>query len=97
MDSVTVVFQRENGEAASAVYCHAGADRQMLEAFFDEVERVTPRSTRFDDPEYLAAKFVVWMMQGDLRNIGCGVVHPDYIDTPVRYVVCRSSGRPAIS
>lgn len=30
-----------------------------LEKFFDEVERQTS-DTRFDDPSYLAAKFVVW-------------------------------------
>jgi len=49
-----------------------------LAAFFSDVERQTNGDTRFDDPSYLAAKFVVWQANRnahggpmlDFRSVG---------------------------
>lgn len=45
---------------------------QTIQGFFEEVEKQTS-DTRFGDAEYLAAKFVVYLMENKLDNLGCGV------------------------
>jgi len=55
-----------NGEISANIYRHPDGypDGEhgvpaSLARFFDELERQTP-DTRYGDPEYLAAKFLVW-------------------------------------
>ncbi len=51
-----------------------------LARFFADVIAQTGGDTRFSDPSYLAAKFVVWQMalngsaKAPLASLGCGVV-----------------------
>lgn len=51
------------GKPECAIYRHWGTTPESgmngLPAFFDEVEKLD--DTRFNDPSYLAAKFVVWL------------------------------------
>jgi hypothetical protein len=47
------------------IYLHWGGDASFMDSVFDEffsaVEEQCGTDTRFTDPSYLAAKFVVWM------------------------------------
>ncbi len=76
-----------------------GAD---LLAFLDEVEAQCPNDTRFNDPEYLAAKWVVYKAGGYSRGTplsftSVGICSADHGDIAFRYVVrCGRSGRPRI-
>jgi hypothetical protein len=83
-----------------------------LEKFFDAVEEGTPNSgPRFDQPEYLAAKFVVWQADqnahtfdgkryrktGKLDFIGVGVLMENPGDIEYEYFVnCSSGERPDV-
>lgn len=79
-----------------------------LEKFFAEVERQTEGGmggTRFSDPSYLAAKFVVWQAGefakygsgNPLDFISLGITDQDAGDGEYVYtVVCSGSGRPTV-
>jgi hypothetical protein len=76
-----------------------------LEKFFGAVEDQTS-DTRFGDPEYLAAKFVVWEATKDyeyrsgarLDFLGVGVVTQDAGDAAYIYTVkCAGPGRPQVT
>lgn len=61
---LVTTFCDEDGDAVAHVYDHWAADNEAcaekkLQAFFDAVQEQCP-DTRFTDPSYLAAKFVVW-------------------------------------
>ncbi len=65
---LVTTFCDEAGEAVAHIYDHWAADREQeaetcLQAFFDAVQGQCP-DTRFTDPSYLAAKFVVWRAGG---------------------------------
>jgi hypothetical protein len=49
-------------ETEAIVYSHFDGDSldEDLKEFFADVEKQAPKDTRFDDPTYLAARFVVW-------------------------------------
>lgn len=55
------------GETQANVYRHSDGypDGVLpdLQKFFEAVEAQCGHDTRFDDPEYLAAKYVVWQSQ----------------------------------
>jgi hypothetical protein len=62
-----VHFVDTDGELAARVYRHydgypEGESGVLadLERFFGDVEKDAPGDTRFNDPEFLAAKFLVW-------------------------------------
>lgn len=65
---LVTTFCDESGEAVAHVYDHWAADNEAcaekkLQAFFDAVLEQCG-DTRFTDPSYLAAKFVVWRAEG---------------------------------
>jgi len=90
----TVHFE-QNGETQAIVYRHSdgypdglGND---LQTFFGDVQLQT-RDTRFNDPCYLAAKFVVWQAARYARTnpldfLGVGIVMEDPGDIEYRYHV----------
>lgn len=75
-------------------YCGSYAD-EVLDEFF-EAELADPKhDNRFDDPSYLAARFVTWYSESD--GLGIGIVEPDSSmgETDWR-VYCESSGKPRV-
>jgi hypothetical protein len=105
------VFGQEAGAHSEAiVYRHSdGYPDCMLPAlaqFFEAVEQQT-KDTRFTDPSYLAAKFVVWLAgefaygHHALDFLSVGVVTEDPDDIKYRYVVhCDQKdedGRPVVT
>lgn len=97
------------GKVSAIVYRHLdGYPDGFLpdfEEFLDEVEKQAPNDTRFNDPEYLAAKYVVWQaMQyggGDryLDFLSVGVTTQDPADIEYRYTIwCdMRGGRPQVT
>ena len=106
----TVHFQYK-GVTKAIVYKHSdgypdglGKD---LEKFLDEVEE-NLSDTRFNDPQYLAAKFVVWQVKDyekyyglknhflDFFNVGIYLTDPS--DIEYRYLLeCSSYDKPTIT
>lgn len=76
-----------------------------LEKFFDDVQAQAGRDTRFSDPEYLAARFVVWQAAQNARDsakplafTGIGITLQDAGDGEYVYtVICNSAERPSVS
>ena len=81
-----------------------------LQAFFVAVEHDT-KDTRFDDAEYLAAKYVAWQAAqnhqgrlachpegGPLDFLSVGICLEDHGDIEYRYsVICKNYNRPAVA
>lgn len=111
----TIHFEYESGETAAIVYRHndgypdgLGKD---LAAFVDVVKAQT-KDRRFNDPSYLAAKWVVWDADQHaytyetpdytpkktpmLAFLGVGIVLSDPGDIEYRYHV-RCDGLPTIT
>jgi hypothetical protein len=106
-----VEFGYSVGKGEAYIYNHwdgfpkgIGAD---LERFLDDVEmRCT--DTRFNDPMYLATKWVVWCAEAQARDeapadplmiLGVGVTtgFAAHSDTEWEYsVVCATAGRPVV-
>lgn len=67
----TIHFEYAAGQTDAIVYRHSGgypdAVLPDLDKFFAAVEEQT-KDTRFDDPSYLAAKFIVWQAGHLLRD-----------------------------
>jgi hypothetical protein len=98
----TVHFEWPDGRCAAVVYRHSdGYPKGLgkdLRQFLREVEEQTSGTlagTRFDDPSYLAARWVVWdaahHASGDrpLALLGVGVVLKDPPDIEYRYhIIC---------
>lgn len=81
----------------AAVYTHyfgSYAD-ETLQEFFQAEESNPQHDNRFDDPSYLAARFVVWASNTD--GLGVGIVPLDSHagDTDWR-VYCESRERPRV-
>ena len=79
------------------IYCHWGTSEAELKDFFKEVEKQTS-DTRFDDPSYLAAKFVVWKSQqlnngNPLDFVSLGVCQESPGDVIKTYHVDCGNGR----
>src|SRR5688572_1517147 len=91
-DRTNIHFMDGDTVAANVYLHHGGTDvPDILNEFFDEVITNIPTDTRFDDPEYLAARFVVFMARKySLRKhpldfLGVGVMTRDASD--VQYIV----------
>ena len=101
-------------ETEAIIYRHCdGYPEAMLpdlDRFFSDVENQT-KDTRFSDPSYLAAKFVVWQSRenieayegyemhvgGPLDFLGLGICMEDPGDIEYRYhVVCMDNNRPRV-
>lgn len=97
-DRVTVHFQ-QGGRTDAIVYSHYGVDGDTLNEFFNEIE-TNLSDTRFNDPPYLAAKFVVWLAlksgsgKHPLDFLGVGVYQFDPEDLSRRYLVDCRTPRP---
>lgn len=99
-----------NGSIEANVYKHCDgypdAMVAVLEKFFADVEEQTS-DTRFGDPSYLAAKYVVWQAGvyaadvAPLDFIGVGVTTEDAGDGAYVYTVecggVRNGDRPAVT
>ena len=107
--SATVHFQ-ENGETAAIIYIHGDGNPECLgedlKTFFVDVRIQTkPRYTRFNDPRYLAAKFVVWQAARFASNpkkpldfISIGIMIEEVFDISYRYLVgCNTEDNPSIT
>jgi hypothetical protein len=102
----TIHFQRDS-ETQAIVYIHSDGYPeglgQDLETFLTEVE-VQVVDTRFSDPAYLAARFIVWQASRYVRAgrspldfTGVGVVLEDPTDIEYRYLVgCDGNDRPIV-
>ena len=69
----------------------------QLNNFFENVSQLT--DTRFKDPSYLAAKFIVHLMDGDIGSLGCGVVSNPNKFQCVNYfytVICKDNTKPKV-
>lgn len=104
----TVHFQDSDDGDRAIVYRHCdgypeglGTD---LERFFTDVQAQT-KDTRFGDPSYLAAKFVVWQAgeytkedgKKPLDFLSVGVVSEDPSDIEYRYLVkCNGDKKPKV-
>lgn len=107
-------FTFGSGELAANIYRHSDGYPEGvlpdLAKFFDAVEEQVPGDTRFNDPEYLAAKFVVWQAYafhgwtdtGDaappLDFLSVGIQLQDAGDAAYTYTVtCHGDGRPKVT
>ena len=109
----TIHFQHE-GNTEAIVYRHGdgypdglGND---LTAFLDDLE-ANVQDNRFDDPSYLAAKWIVWDAEKfvEMRKkhglgkghrcdfLSIGIVMDDPEDIEYRYLVGCNGGRPKIT
>jgi hypothetical protein len=108
-------FTDRTGQVAANIYRHSDGYPEGvlpdLEKFFDAVEAQVPNDTRFGDPEYLAAKFVVWqawenagilasdpLQVAPLAFLSVGVTTEDAGDGEYVYTVtCHGDGRPKVT
>lgn len=101
----TVHFQYD-GKTKAIVYRHRDGYPnglgKTLQRFFDDVSQL--EDTRFNDPTYLAAKFVVWQAarycrSDDLLNfLGIGIMLEDPGDIRYRYLLaCDTGERPVVT
>ena len=89
-----IIYRHSNGYPSGA-----GVD---LLRFLDEVNKLSDK--RFNDPSYLAAKYVVFLAdmfntsnESRLDFLSVGVVAQDPGDIEYRYVVnCSNGGRPVV-
>ena len=103
-----VAFAGRNGKEQAAVYKHWDGHPDTMTALFEEffaaVESQT-LDTRYGDPTYLAAKFLVFLAAhyrkengGELAFLSVGIVQPganhgqcyDYT------LICHGDGRPLV-
>lgn len=94
MSDATIVLFAEGDEDVAAVYLHWGGAENLerLEQFFDADMQNENHDNRFSDPEYLAARFVVWV-SGPTGN-GVGVADPVRREHTNIRVQCDSDRRP---
>lgn len=113
--NIHFTFRRKDEEVVVAnIYRHSDGYPEKvlpdLDRFFAEVEKQT-KDTRFGDPSYLAAKFVVWQageyakawhFDGEeiqpLDFLSLGIMSRDAGDAEYIYTVsCNGPGRPEVS
>lgn len=109
MGARAVIRFRCGDYVAGAVYLHWYGRPSEVHAnmadFFGAVESQCDSDTRFDDPSYLAAKFVVWFsakMARDparpLRFLSIGLAPPDSTDSWTYDVECADRlTRPVVT
>ena len=72
MGSRCVIRFGDNGGAVAGIYQHYEGSpevvRQNMSAFFEAVKEQCPRDTRFGDPSYLSARYIVWQAAKFARN-----------------------------
>ena len=95
--TIAIIYRHSDGYTDGEHGVLAGLGR-----FFADVQHQT-KDTRFDDPTYLAAKFVVWQAgkhtkkDNPLDFLGVGVVTTDPGDIEYRYIVtCANDAVPAV-
>lgn len=87
MTACNLRFLSKRGTVRAVVYRHYDGDPVSvgndMVLFFADVKRQVPNDTRFDDPEYLAARFIVWQAlrlapeDRPLSFLGVGVSNQD--------------------
>ena len=64
--------QPDINEVQAMIYLHWGGAptymKTVFESFFEDVAHQCGKDTRFNDPQYLAAKFVVWAAADNLDD-----------------------------
>jgi hypothetical protein len=104
----SIHFQGNDGKTNAIIYRHhdgypkgLGKD---LKIFLQEVKRQC-KDTRFDDPSYLAAKFIVWQsvkyaedsISKPLNFLGIGICIKDPGDIEYKYLIkCKNNKLPVI-
>lgn len=102
MSGTILLFADDHGDRA-ALYVHSDAtdSQELLEEFFTN-EDVTMTGTshysnRYDDPEYLAARFVAFMNGKFSGGTGVGVTVPSERSDDNLRVLCTQESRPRIA
>lgn len=108
-------FTDRSGEVYANIYRHSDGYPEGvlpdLEKFFADVAAQVPGDTRFSDPEFLAAKYVVWeawqmagiqaadpLQVAPLAFISVGIMTQDAGDAAYIYTVaCHSDGQPVVT
>lgn len=94
-DTTIVLFAERNEDVAGVFLYWGGPDTPArLEKFFTAELEDMSRDNRFSDPEYLAARFVVWA--SDTRGNSVGVVDVTRREETNVRVHCDSDQRPRI-
>lgn len=101
----------KDGNGAVTVYRHCdgypdGILPDLAQFFADVAEQCGRYETRFDDPSYLAAKFIVWQASRYAGNkwkplafISLGVLDPAKLPSDLEYeyrVICANGGTPTV-
>lgn len=92
-----VIRFAQGNEDIAAVYTHwRGSDAdEFLGAFFAAEEANPQRDSRWDDPSYLAARFVAWAVTE--RGTGIGIVQATDTESSLWRVHCDTHAtRPEI-
>lgn len=102
----------QSGKPVATVYRHWDSSPKTMVAdlatFFDAVEKQCGGDTRFGDPSYLAAKFVVWQAgryarepSSPLAFLGVGILGAGEVTGDAEYVydvACNDSdARPVVT
>lgn len=109
----TINFCTDDGELVAKIYRHCDGypDGEHgvpadLARFFADVQQQCSNDTRFNDPAYLAAKYVVWQAARNARSakaplnfLSLGVTVSDPPDIAYTYQVTASHGHalPAVT
>ena len=99
----SIHFQSDGSDVA-IVYRHSDGYPEGLgedlKAFFAEVRIQCGHDTRFNDPSYLAAKWIVWdaKQHGEgLKFLSVGVLLEDPSDIAYRYILaCDDDQEPKV-
>jgi len=100
----TIHFEQTYGNPEAIVYRHFDGYPEglgnALEEFLDE-SQMSDRDPMFDQPKYLAARWVAWDILRDHLTIyestDTGIVLHDPPDIVYRYhMICRDEGQPEI-
>lgn len=87
------------GQDIAAIYLHNSgsyADEVLDQFFTDEINKHITRQSdnRFDDPSYLAARFVAWY--SDPNGLGVGITTLDHNEDTNWRVWCEDSNKPRV-
>lgn len=101
MSGTIILFADQHGDKA-ALYVHGDATdtTELLEEFFAvEEQTINPPgySNRYDDPEYLAARFVHHMLRTTSGGTGVGVTIPTERSDDNLRLLCTQESRPRIA
>lgn len=87
------------GQDIAAIYVHnsgSNADEVLDEFFKDEINKhiTRERDNRFDDPSYLAARFIAWYAESD--GLGIGITTLDHNENTNWRVYCDDRVKPRV-